>query len=64
MDASTTRRGRPCWYRADGVGLISVNDACMLEGAMYWLLKKHFRTEPCYVDLLELFHEVRRACSL
>ena len=31
----------------------------MLEGAIYHLLKKHFRGEPYYVHLLELFHEVR-----
>jgi hypothetical protein len=30
----------------------------MLEGAIYFLLKKHFRQESYYVDLLELFHEV------
>ncbi len=31
----------------------------MLEGAIYFLLKKHFRKEAYYVDLLELFHDVR-----
>lgn len=31
----------------------------MLEAAIYVLLKKHFRQEKYYVDLLELFHEVR-----
>lgn len=30
----------------------------MLEAAIYYLLKKHFRQESYYVDLLELFHEV------
>ena len=30
----------------------------MLEAAIYQLLKSHFRREPYYVDLLELFHEV------
>lgn len=30
----------------------------MLEGAIYFLLKKHFRGEKYYVDLLELFHDV------
>jgi farnesyl diphosphate synthase len=32
----------------------------MLEAAIYYLLKKHFRQEKHYVDLLEIFHEVRR----
>ncbi|KAL0954189.1 hypothetical protein HGRIS_005317 [Hohenbuehelia grisea] len=57
MDQSITRRGQPCWYRVESVGNIAINDSFMLEAAIYWLLKKHFRTEPCYVDLLELFHE-------
>ena len=30
----------------------------MLEAAIYFFLKKHFRKEPYYVDLLELFHDV------
>ncbi|KAJ4473801.1 farnesyl-diphosphate synthase [Lentinula aciculospora] len=57
MDSSITRRGQPCWYRAPKVGLIAVNDAFMLEGAIYHLLKRHFKKELYYVDLLELFHE-------
>ncbi|KAJ7193112.1 farnesyl-diphosphate synthase [Mycena pura] len=57
MDKSMTRRGKPCWYRVPAVGLIAVNDAFMLEGAIYYLLKKHFRSTPYYVDLLELFHD-------
>ncbi|KAF7330873.1 Fructose-bisphosphate aldolase [Mycena venus] len=57
MDTSITRRGQPCWYRAPGIGMIAINDAIMLEGAIYFLLKKHFRSSPYYVDLLELFHD-------
>ncbi|KAI0682172.1 isoprenoid synthase domain-containing protein, partial [Cerioporus squamosus] len=58
MDQSVTRRGQPCWYRVEGVNYIAINDSFMLEGAIYYLLKKHFRTEPYYVHLLELFHDV------
>ncbi|KAK3944962.1 isoprenoid synthase domain-containing protein [Diplogelasinospora grovesii] len=57
MDSSITRRGKPCWYRQDGVGMIAINDAFLLEASIYVLLKKFFRQHPCYVDLLELFHE-------
>lgn len=57
MDTSITRRGKPCWYRHDGVGMIAINDAFMLEAAIYTLLKKYFRDHPAYVDLIELFHE-------
>ncbi|KAJ3905783.1 farnesyl-diphosphate synthase [Lentinula edodes] len=58
MDSSITRRGQPCWYRVPKIGLVAVNDAFMLEGAIYHLLKRHFKKEPYYVDLLELFHEI------
>ncbi|KAJ7666230.1 farnesyl-diphosphate synthase [Mycena polygramma] len=57
MDKSITRRGQPCYYRVPGVGMISVNDAVLLESAIYQLLKLHFRNETYYVDLVELFHE-------
>jgi farnesyl diphosphate synthase len=63
MDQSITRRSQPCWYRVDGVGNIAINDSFMLEGAIYHLIKTHFRREKYYVDLLELFHGVRIAVS-
>ena len=58
VDRSFTRRGQLCWYKNADVGNIAINDAVMLEAAIYQLLKSHFRREPYYVDLLELFHEV------
>lgn len=57
MDASITRRGQPCWYRVPEVGLLAINDSFMLEAAIYRLLKVHFRREPYYADLLDVFHE-------
>lgn len=58
MDSSITRRGQPCWYRQPNVGMVAINDAFLLESAIYLLLKKYFRSHAAYVDLLELFHEV------
>ncbi|KAJ5664926.1 uncharacterized protein N7477_007374 [Penicillium maclennaniae] len=58
MDSSITRRGLPCWYRNEGVGLIAINDAFMLEGSIYLILKQRFRSHPAYIDIVELFHEV------
>ena len=58
MDGSHTRRGQPCWFRIPEVSTIAINDGFMLESAIYILLKKHFRSYPSYVDLLELFHEI------
>lgn len=46
MDSSVTRRGQPCWYRVqepNKVGSIAVNDSFMLEGAIYYLLRRHFK---------------------
>ncbi|KAJ5461986.1 Farnesyl pyrophosphate synthase [Penicillium daleae] len=57
MDSSITRRGQPCWYRQEGVGLIAINDAFMLESAIYLILKQRFKSHPAYIDLVELFHE-------
>ncbi|KAF5345580.1 hypothetical protein D9756_011035 [Leucocoprinus leucothites] len=57
MDASITRRGQPCWYRNPGVGMIAINDSFMISSAIYRLLKSYFKTDPCYVDLIEVFLE-------
>jgi farnesyl diphosphate synthase len=70
MDSSKTRRGQPCWYLMPNVGMIAINDAFMLESGIYLLLKKYFRQEKYYLDLIELFHEVTfqtelgQACDL
>lgn len=58
MDSSITRRGAPCWYRQPGVGMIAINDAFLLESAIYILMKKYFRSHPSYIEMIELFHEV------
>ncbi|PRP79632.1 farnesyl diphosphate synthase [Planoprotostelium fungivorum] len=67
MDQSVTRRGVPCWYRqphprgqnsTETVGLIAINDAFILEGLIYKIIKKYFRQEKYYADILDLFTEV------
>ncbi|KAL4948105.1 ERG20 farnesyl diphosphate synthase [Aspergillus filifer] len=58
MDASQTRRGKLCWYLVPRVGMTAVNDATMLESAIYMLLKKYFRHREVYVDIMELFHDI------
>ncbi|KAM6935713.1 farnesyl pyrophosphate synthase isoform 2-T2 [Lycodopsis pacificus] len=57
MDGSVTRRGQPCWYKKDGIGLDAINDSFLLEAAIYRLLRRHCRDQPYYVHLLELFTE-------
>eukprot|EP00850_Spirogloea_muscicola_P016186 SM000129S26173 [mRNA] locus=s129:308322:311615:- [translate_table: standard] len=58
MDNSITRRGQPCWYRVKQVELIAINDAILLNTHIFLILKKHFKTLPYYVNLLDLFNEV------
>ncbi|XP_026668833.1 farnesyl pyrophosphate synthase isoform X2 [Ceratina calcarata] len=55
QDGSETRRNQPCWYLTNGIGLAATNDAIMLEMCIYQLLRKHFRTNECYLGLIELF---------
>ena len=64
MDSSEMRRGKPSWHCKDNIGTSAFNDAILLEAGVYKLLQKHFRKEPYYTDLLELFHEVRACFSL
>ncbi|XP_068145893.1 farnesyl pyrophosphate synthase [Drosophila tropicalis] len=58
MDNSTTRRGQLCWHRVEGVGLTAINDTLMIENGMFAILKKRFSHLDCYVDLMELLHEI------
>ncbi|RZC33233.1 polyprenyl synt domain containing protein [Asbolus verrucosus] len=57
VDRSETRRGAPCWYKREDVGLNAINDAVLLEQGIYVLLKKYFSNHHCYVPTLELFHD-------
>ncbi len=40
------------------VGLVAINDGIVLESCIYRVLQRHFRDQPYYAQLLELFHEV------
>ncbi|XP_022647765.1 farnesyl pyrophosphate synthase-like isoform X1 [Varroa jacobsoni] len=58
MDKSITRRGSPCWYLVDEVGMMAINDALLLETIIFQVLKQVFRDHPSYLDIVELLHEV------
>ena len=45
-------------FLQEGVGMIAINDSFILESAVYFLLKKYFRQDSYYIDLVELFQEV------
>lgn len=58
MDNSVTRRGQPCWFRLEHVGLNAINDSFLLESSIYRLLRKYFGSHAQYSQILDLFHEV------
>uniref|UniRef100_UPI00358F7F12 farnesyl pyrophosphate synthase-like isoform X1 n=1 Tax=Myxine glutinosa TaxID=7769 RepID=UPI00358F7F12 len=58
MDNSTMRRGKPCWYKKEGVGLFAINDSFLLKSMIYELLKKYCMEKPFYLNVLELFLQV------
>ncbi|KAL6262270.1 hypothetical protein P5V15_007365 [Pogonomyrmex californicus] len=57
-DRSLFRRGQPCWYRHNDVGLIAINDGIILQQAMFYIIRKHFNTKECYINIVETFHDV------
>jgi farnesyl diphosphate synthase len=59
MDHSVTRRGRPCWYKLEDVGLDAVNDSIILEAFMFFLIKVYCSKHSWYLDVVHLFQDVR-----
>ncbi|KAK9725176.1 hypothetical protein RND81_05G127700 [Saponaria officinalis] len=59
LDDSYTRRGQTCWFRLPKVGMVAINDGILLWNHINRILKNHFKNQPYYVDLLDLFNEVQ-----
>lgn len=57
VDHSKTRRGQPCWYLHNDIGLTAVNDGILVEQMIFQLLRMHFKHKSCYLDLVETLHE-------
>jgi farnesyl diphosphate synthase len=57
MDSSVTRRGRPCWYKRDGLGSAAINDAFLVEMILFKALRRHFGDRPEYSKLVDLVME-------
>ncbi|CAG2167130.1 unnamed protein product [Oppiella nova] len=60
MDQSSTRRGRPCWYKQDDVGLQALNDGVILKNECFHTLKLFFGHKKSYLNIMETFHEMMR----
>lgn len=50
-DGDEYRRDRPSWHMVPDVGMIAINDACLLKCTLYVLLRQYFGHLPCYADL-------------
>lgn len=64
MDHSRVRRGQTCWYLNNNIGLSAINDGIILDQLVYQLLRTHFRNKPCYIDLIETFHDITLKTSM
>uniref|UniRef100_A0A8R1HL75 Farnesyl pyrophosphate synthase n=1 Tax=Caenorhabditis japonica TaxID=281687 RepID=A0A8R1HL75_CAEJA len=58
MDASETRRGKPCWYRREGVGMSAINDAFIMDSFVEDILRLSL---PGHVNLDRLCEAYRRS---
>ena len=58
MDGSITRRGQPCWYRKDNIGMMAINDALILESCIYELIDKHLDGHPYHRGAIDAFLKV------
>lgn len=64
MDASTTRRGSPCWYLVEGIGMRALSDALLVENSVYNILKTYFSGHKCYPHVMDLFHRTTLLTAL
>jgi len=60
QDQSLLRRGKPCWYRYNNINEAVILDSIMLEGAIYYIIQKHFKGKEYYVNLIEAFQDVSK----
>lgn len=58
------RRGAPCWYKLDGIGTSAFNDSILIQQGVYSILRKYFGDHPCYLPVMELFHDVSLKTSM
>ena len=64
MDGAETRRGKPCWYKKDNIGMMAFNDAIILETCIYSLLNRHFKEHKHYHTLMEAFLQTTRHTTI
>ncbi|KAF4652392.1 hypothetical protein FOL46_009762 [Perkinsus olseni] len=64
MDSSTTRRGKPCWYRRSDVGVSNaINDGVFLYSTIFPLIKRIASKKGWLMDVMEVFANIEQ-CTL
>ena len=58
MDGAETRRGKPCWYKKDNIGMMAFNDALIIETCIYSILERHLKGHKQYSALVHAFLQV------
>ncbi|CAG7721946.1 unnamed protein product [Allacma fusca] len=57
MDNATHRRGRTCWHLLPHIGMSATNDFLAIDKCVFLIIKKYFRDQSYYADLVDLFNE-------
>lgn len=60
MDHSQSRRGHPCWYKVEDIGLTAFNDSLLLEACVYTILSRHFKDKSYYNDVLSVMMKISK----
>jgi hypothetical protein len=64
MDNSQMRRGQPCWYKQEGIGLNAVNDGWILLSGVYRMLDLFCGDQPYYQRALRILRETEYRTEL
>ncbi|XP_068620491.1 uncharacterized protein [Battus philenor] len=56
-DDAETRRGKKCWHLLPDVGLLVVNDCCMLRSFLYEMLRQNFGGSPQFPKIIDLINQ-------
>lgn len=51
MDSSVTRRGKPCWYKREDIGVVAINDSLLLLTQVEILLRRYYGTSKMFMPL-------------
>ncbi|XP_055678284.1 farnesyl pyrophosphate synthase-like [Lutzomyia longipalpis] len=53
MDETVERRNKKAWHLLENVKMAAINDSCIIETGMYYLLQRNFGHLDCFMRLLQ-----------